>query len=47
MWMFAPAQQIVAKFLASFRDFPQRQPIASLNVLKVMVQMQKQSSRGV
>jgi hypothetical protein len=44
--MFVPGQQIVTKFLASFRDFPQRQPIASLNVLKVMEQMQKQSPRG-
>jgi arylsulfatase A-like enzyme len=46
MWMFVPAQQAVAKFLASFKKFPQRQPVASLSVQKVLEQMQKQSPHG-
>ena len=57
MWMFVPAQQtedgaavlhghLVGKFLASFKEFPQRQPVASLSVQKVLEQMQKQSPHG-
>ena len=46
MWMFVPAQQIVAKFLASFKEFPQRQPVASLSIQKAMEQMQKQAPHG-
>ena len=32
MWMFVPAQQIVGKFLATFKEFPQRQEVGSLSL---------------
>jgi arylsulfatase len=36
MWMFVPAQQVLGKFLMTFKDYPQRMPIGSLSVDKVM-----------
>ncbi len=30
MWTFVPARQIVGKFIETFREFPHRQPVASL-----------------
>ena len=32
MWTFVPAQQVVSQFLATFREFPQRMPVASLSI---------------
>jgi arylsulfatase len=32
MWTFVPAQQVVGRFLATFKEFPQRMPVASLSV---------------
>ncbi len=32
MWLFVPAQQVLGRFLATFMEFPQRQPIGSLSV---------------
>jgi arylsulfatase len=40
MWMFVPAQQVIGKFLATFREYPQRQPIASLSVEQVLKKME-------
>jgi len=34
-----PAQAFAAKFLASFKDFPQRQEVGSFNLDKVVQQM--------
>ena len=36
MWMFVPAQHILGRFLATFEEYPQRMPIASLSVDQVM-----------
>ena len=36
MWMFVSAQQVLAKFLDTFKEYPQRQPIGSLSVEKVL-----------
>jgi hypothetical protein len=44
MWMFVPAQVLVGKFLATFKDFP---PSAgdSLSIDGVMDEMKRASSR--
>ena len=44
MWMFVPAQALVAKFLETFKEFP---PSAgdSLSVDKVLTEMKAASSR--
>ncbi len=36
MWTFVPAQAIVGEFLMTFKEFPQRMPIASLSVEDVL-----------
>ena len=46
MWLFVPAQQVIGKFLATFKEFPQRQPIGSLSVEKVLKQMEAGSPVG-
>ena len=46
LWMFVPAQQVLGKFLATFKEFPQRQPVGSLSVEKVLEQMESQSPTG-
>jgi len=46
MWTFVPAQAVLGQFLETFKEFPQRQPIGSLSVEKVLEQMQKQSPQG-
>ena len=43
LWTMLPAQAIVGQFLASFKEFPPRQKQASINIDKVMEQMQKAS----
>jgi arylsulfatase len=45
MWMFVPAQAIVAKFLATFKEFPQRQKVGSLSVEKVLKELESQPIR--
>ncbi len=40
MWTFVPAQQIVGEFLATFKEYPQRMPIASLSVDDVLKKLQ-------
>ncbi|HEY6722717.1 MAG TPA: sulfatase-like hydrolase/transferase, partial [Polyangiaceae bacterium] len=39
MWMFVPAQQIVGKFLATFKDYPQRHKVGSLSMDNVLAQL--------
>ena len=39
-WVFVPAQAIVGKFLATFREFPPRQKPASFTIDQVMKSMQ-------
>ncbi|MBW1963096.1 MAG: arylsulfatase [Deltaproteobacteria bacterium] len=46
MWLFVPAQQVIGKFLATFKEFPQRQPIGSLSVEKVLMQMESGNPQG-
>ena len=41
MWLFVPSQQEVGKWLATFREFPPRQPTASFTIDKLMQQMQQ------
>jgi arylsulfatase len=46
MWLFVPAQQVLGKFLATFKEFPQRQPIGSLSVEGVLKQLEEGSPHG-
>jgi arylsulfatase len=46
MWLFVPAQEVLGKFLATFKEFPQRQPIGSLSVEKVLKQLEEGSPHG-
>lgn len=46
MWLFVPAQQVIGKFLATFKEFPQRQPVGSLSVDKVLKQLESGSPVG-
>jgi arylsulfatase len=39
IFLLVPAQGFAAKFLASFKDFPQRQKVGSFNLDKVVQQM--------
>ena len=41
LWLFVPVQQEVGKWLATFRDFPPRQPTASFTIDRIMQQMQQ------
>lgn len=41
MFMMVPAQAIVGEFLATFKDYPQRQEIGSFSLDQVMEQMNK------
>jgi arylsulfatase len=40
LWLFVPVQQEVGKWLATFREFPPRQPTASFTIDRLMQQMQ-------
>ena len=40
LFLMVPAQAIVGEFLATFKDFPQRQPLGSFNLDNVLEQMQ-------
>ena len=46
MWTFVPAQRVLGKFLSTFKEFPQRQPVGSLSVEKVLKQMEAGSPTG-
>jgi arylsulfatase len=46
MWTFVPAQAVLGQFLETFKEFPQRQPIGSLSVEKVLKQMESASPHG-
>ena len=46
MWLFVPAQEVLGKFLATFREFPQRQPIGTLSVDAVLKQLETASPHG-
>ena len=41
MFVLVPAQAVVAKFLSTFKEFPQRQAVGSFSLDKVMEQMNK------
>ena len=41
LWLFVPAQVEVGKWLATFREFPPRQPTASFTIDRLMQQMQQ------
>ena len=43
LWAMLPAQAIVGQFLASFKEFPQRQKSATINIDKVLAQLQTTS----
>jgi arylsulfatase A-like enzyme len=43
LWIMVPAQAIVGQFLMSFKDFPQRQKSASVNVQQVLDQMKQRT----
>ncbi len=36
MWTFVPAQAITARFLGTFKEFPQRQELPSFNLDAVL-----------
>ena len=43
LWVMVPAQAIVGQFLMSFKEFPQRQKSATINVQQVIDQMKAQT----
>ena len=45
MWMFVPAQQIVGKFLSTFKEFPPSQKSGSLSVEKALRAIETQAAR--
>jgi len=45
MWTFVPAQQIVGKFLATFKEFPPSQKSGSFSVDQVLQQLQEGSGK--
>jgi len=46
MWLFVPAQSIAGEFLATFKEYPQRQPVGSLSIDKALDQMKSTSPHG-
>jgi arylsulfatase len=44
MFLLVPAQQYVAKFLATFKEFPPRQKPASFTIDQVMERLQPKSN---
>jgi hypothetical protein len=45
-WIMQPMQTFVGKFLASFKEFPQRQKSATFNIGAVMERMQNAAPTG-
>ena len=41
LWLFVPVQQEVGQWLATFREYPPRQPTASFTIDRMMQQMQQ------
>ena len=41
LWLFVPVQQEVGRWLATFREYPPRQPTASFTIDRMMQQMQQ------
>jgi arylsulfatase len=41
VFLLVPAQDYVAQFLATFRDYPQRQKAASFNLDEVLAKMKE------
>ncbi len=46
LWLFVPMQDVVGQWLATFREFPPRQPTASFTIDKIMQQMQMMAARS-
>jgi arylsulfatase len=45
LWLFVPIQERVAEFVASFREFPVRQPSASFNLDPIMQSLSRGGGR--
>ena len=45
LWTFPPAQQIVGRFLATFKDFPPSQKSYIMTVDQVLAKLSDQQSR--
>ena len=45
MFLMIPAQAIVGQFLATFKDYPQRQPIGSFSLDRVLEAMREGANR--
>lgn len=45
MFIFVPAQALVGEFLATFKEFPQRQPIGSFSLDRVLEAMSNSANR--
>ena len=43
LWVMVPAQAVVGQFLQTFKDFPQRQKSATVNIQQVLDEMRRQS----
>jgi arylsulfatase len=39
MWLFVPAQQFVASWLGTFKDYPPSQMVGSLSVDAILAQL--------
>jgi arylsulfatase len=46
LWLFVPMQDVVGRWLGTFRAFPPRQPTASFTIDKVMQQMQRVAAQA-
>ena len=46
LWIYQPLQSFVARFLGSFREFPQRQASASFNIGEVLKKMETSAPTG-
>jgi len=40
LWLFVPMQEVVGKWISTYREFPPRQATASFTIDRVMKQMQ-------
>ena len=45
MFLFVPAQAMIAEFLQTFKEYPQRQPIGSFSLDKVLESMNQSVTR--
>ena len=45
MFLFVPAQAMIGEFLQTFKEFPQRQPIGSFSLDKVLESMNQAATR--